>query len=250
MDSCGGKGLTEKVALAKREEARTIDLGDFVEIDYKAMLEDGTVFDTTIQNVAKDSGIFDGEKKYGPMLLIIGSNWLLSGLEKKLVGLKEGETKKITLPPKEAFGERDPGKVKTYMLRRFTKRNINPSPGMKIQMEGSVGTVKAVSGGRVIVDFNSPQAGHTVTFEVMVKKVLEEEVDKVKALFKKVFGRNPAKVSLKKKTIELEIPNEFLFSKDLTDAKISFFALIDKYIPEYKKVKFIEIYEKKAEKEK
>ncbi len=231
-----------KEARIVRSKEETVDFGDFIRVEYTARIEDGSVFDTTSRRVAEENKIFDEHVKYGPRLDIVGSKWLLDKLEKKLVGMKEGEETTITLKPSEAFGERDPNLVKTYILRRFTKRNINPKPGMKVQLEGAVGTIKAVNAGRVIVDFNHPQAGHEVTYKVKIKEIIRSPNEKIKALFKEVFGVPPKKISLNNELVEVELPENILLSEDLLLKKLQFINYVKKYTPKYRKAKIIEVF--------
>ncbi|MCX8176552.1 MAG: FKBP-type peptidyl-prolyl cis-trans isomerase, partial [Candidatus Bathyarchaeota archaeon] len=105
--------------------------GDFILIDYVAKVkETGTVFDTNISSVAKESKIFKEDGVYEPMLVVVGEGWVLKGLDEKLVGIKVGEKTVVELSPEKAFGPRDPNKIKLIPLRKFQQQKISPYPGM------------------------------------------------------------------------------------------------------------------------
>lgn len=94
--------------------------GDIVEIDYVGYLEDGSVFDTTMESVAKDPNVpksdtFSLKILYEPSRFEVGAGkTALPRLESALLGMKVGETKEIRIPPEETpFGERDPKLVLT-----------------------------------------------------------------------------------------------------------------------------------------
>ena len=53
---------------------------------------------------------------------------------------------------------------------------------MQLNIDGVVGTVKTVTGGRTLVDFNHPLSGRELVYEVQVKKVVTDTQQKVKHL--------------------------------------------------------------------
>ncbi|RLJ09464.1 MAG: peptidylprolyl isomerase, partial [Candidatus Aenigmatarchaeota archaeon] len=134
--------------------------GSFVEIDYVGRVE-GTneIFDLTSEEVAKKEGIYNPKQKYGPVLVIIGANMIIPGVEEQLKNMKPGEEKEFVVEPKKAFGERNSKLVKVISLMEFKKEKIDPVPGMFITIDGLQAKVQSVSGGRVRVDFNHPLAG-------------------------------------------------------------------------------------------
>ncbi len=166
----------------------TFKKGDFLTINYTGKnAEDGQVFDTTLRETAEKEKVLDEKKEYKPLNLILGENEVLPGLEKTLESMKVGEKKKVELLPKEAFGERDSKLVSLVPLKEFKKRKMEPFPGLVVDLNGQVGKVQTVSGGRVRVDFNHPLAGKTVQFEVKVEKQITEKKEKIMALVNKFF---------------------------------------------------------------
>ena len=167
----------------------TVEKGDVVEVEYT--LRDATtgeVIETTSAEVAKEAGIYDEKKRYGPKVVVVGEGSLLPGLEEALIGMKEGEEKEIEIPPEKAYGLRDPKKVKRYSLGEFRRAGIkNVYPGMVVEIGGNIGIVKSVSGGRVIVDFNNPLAGKTIKAKVKVVKVYKEPKDKIVKVVKRTM---------------------------------------------------------------
>ena len=52
--------------------------GDWIKINYLGKAKaTGEVFDLTRESDAKEAGIFDEKKKYGPVLVILGGLYLL-----------------------------------------------------------------------------------------------------------------------------------------------------------------------------
>ncbi|MEM4247682.1 MAG: FKBP-type peptidyl-prolyl cis-trans isomerase [Candidatus Nanoarchaeia archaeon] len=79
--------------------------GDIVKVDYILKLENGSVIDTNIQKIAEENGIFNEQRKYEPMQITVGSGQVIPGFDRALIGMHKGQTKTVTIPPEEAYGE-------------------------------------------------------------------------------------------------------------------------------------------------
>lgn len=172
------------------------------------------------------------------------SGYLLEGLEKKLLNKSVGESFKITLKPEEAFGERDSNKVKVISKRKFKDRERPLRKGARLSINGKLATVKTITGGRVMVDFNHPLAGKEVKYKGEILEKVENNEEKVKAVIDK-FRLEPEdiKVGESKAIIKTD--------RDLPDwIKENIKEDIEEYIglkPKFKKIKKEE--EKKEETE-
>jgi len=161
--------------------------GDFIELEYTGIIIDsGMVFDTTDKELGATSGL-DPEMIYGPAVICMGQGQLLPGLEKMLVGKEMGEYE-FDLAPHEAFGKKDPKKIRLMNINAFKKENIHPSPGMQVTVDNDMGTVKTVTGGRVIVDFNSPLSGKDLKYKIKLLRKVDDDVEKLKGYMKLSFG--------------------------------------------------------------
>ena len=121
---------------------------DFVEIEYTGQLKDEEfIFDTTDEKAAKDNEIYNEEHQYGPIKIMIGGNQVLPGLDRFMVGKEVGEYK-VTLSPEEGFGKKNAQLLKLLPKNIFTKQQINPMPGLPVNIDGMNGVIKTVSGGR------------------------------------------------------------------------------------------------------
>lgn len=157
---------------------------DFVEMEYTARIkESGEVFDTTIESAAKDSGIYQEGMSFGPVIACIGEGTVLPGLEKKLESREVGEHD-IELSPEEGFGKKSAKMIQLVPTSKFTKEKVVPMPGLQVNIDGLMGLVRAVTGGRTIVDFNHPLAGKTLVYRVAVRRIVTDEKEKVQALLK------------------------------------------------------------------
>ena len=232
------------------QSSHVVSEGDFVIVEYTAReKETNTIFDTTYEEVAKEAKIFKEDEVYGPQLLIVGEGWTVPGLEKKLVGIKEGEKKIIEIPPKEGFGRRDPAKIEKIPLRKFRKEGINPKPRMRVNMNNRLGTVIHVGAGRVLVDFNQPLAGKTLVYELKVSKILRKWDEKIRELIKRrISDLDITKVDIVKKdnVLTINLPDDVLFYRGVEIAKRGIAQDIFKHFKDIEKVRFVEEIVKEA----
>ena len=158
--------------------------GDFIEIENTARLKDrDIIFDLTDEKLAKEKGIYNPNVKYGPVILCLGQNHILPGLDKNLIG-KELGNYVINLLPEDGFGKKDPKLIRILPTSVFRKQKINPMPGLQLNIDGRVGLVRSVTGGRTSIDFNHPMAGKELTYDIKINKVVKESKEKLDALLK------------------------------------------------------------------
>ncbi|MGZ4864019.1 MAG: FKBP-type peptidyl-prolyl cis-trans isomerase [Halobacteriota archaeon] len=186
----------------------SVTRGDFVRLSYTGRLDNGDVFDTTKEDIAKENDLFAEGVSYAPIVVIAGENMVVTGLDEDLMGKAPGYEGQVKIQPNEAFGERKPELVEVVPTRRFEKR---PTPGMRVSLDNKTGTVESVIGGRVRVDFNSPYAGKTIIYDYAIEKIVEKSVDKVKGLLKYYLNKD-FDVSVVKKRVKVDMPYELGFN--------------------------------------
>jgi len=226
--------------------------GDFILLDYTAKVkETGEVFDTCSADVARQANIFRENATYEPMLVVLGENWVLKSLDEKLIGLEAGKRETIEIPPAEAFGPRDPSKIRSIPLRRFDTKKMFPHPGMEIEYEGRPAIVRSVGAGRVLIDFNLPLAGKTLVYDLEIKKILQTPLEKISGLIHRRIPMVPVekfKIDLKEKEVDIEVAEEALNLEGLNIAMRGIASDIQKYFPDIAVVQFIARYERKEAK--
>ncbi|RJQ15541.1 peptidylprolyl isomerase [Candidatus Woesearchaeota archaeon] len=158
-----------------------IKKGDFIEIDYTGKVKDGEIFDTTEEKVAKDHHLHHEHMKYGPVIVVIGENHLIPGLDDELEGKELGKYH-FELPSEKAFGKKSADLLKLIPARAFAKQEIKPFVGLEVNMDGLRGTVRNVAGGRIIVDFNHPLASRDVVYDITVKKIVTDNKERIQGL--------------------------------------------------------------------
>lgn len=156
---------------------------DFIKIDYTGKLEDGSVFDTTDADTAKQAGLGNENSKFGSVTICLGENHILPGIEELMIKQEQKEYD-ITLDPENAFGKKNAKLLKLMPMKVFRKQKIQPFPGLEVNIDNQFGIVRSVSGGRVIVDFNHPLSGRKLIYNVKFHGVVTDVLEKAKSVFK------------------------------------------------------------------
>lgn len=163
--------------------AKTIKKKDFVEIEYTGRLaNEGYIFDTTEESVAKENGLYNPEVRYGSVITCVGERLVLAGLDDSLIGKEAGKEYDIRFNSEDAFGKKSANLIKLVPASVFKKQNITPMPGLQVTFDGGLGTIKTVSGGRILVDFNHPLAGKDLVYHVKVNRFVTDKKEQIKAL--------------------------------------------------------------------
>lgn len=178
---------------------------DFIEIEYTGRLKDGDIiFDTTDEQTAKESDIYNPNASYEPVIICLGEGQIVPGLDEALQGKEPGKHK-IELPPEKAFGKKDAKLIQMVPLRKFTEHKIKPFPGLQINIDNRMGTVKTVSSGRVLVDFNHPLSGKDLVYEIEIKRVVTDKKEQIDSLLKILLGISDAKTEIKDNKAKIEL---------------------------------------------
>jgi FKBP-type peptidyl-prolyl cis-trans isomerase SlyD len=161
--------------------------GEFIRLNYTGTVN-GSTFDTTDETEAKSAGIHSPNAVYGPVTICVGQKHVIVGLDEELVGKKVGAEGDIEVLPEKAFGERDPKRIQSFPKNKFTEKPVRGMP-VKIEEQGE-GTVVDVIGSRVIVDFNPPLAGQTLSYHYKIEEKVLDPIEQLKGLVRLYAGRD------------------------------------------------------------
>ncbi|MBU0460023.1 MAG: peptidylprolyl isomerase [Nanoarchaeota archaeon] len=187
-----------------------VNLHDFIVVDYTGKLKDGKIFDTTVEQVAKDNGFYEEKMKFGSATICVGEQQILPGLDQQLIGKEVGESFTVELGPEQAFGKRDVKKMRIMPISAFKEHNMQPQPGLQIDVDGQIGTITRVSGGRIIVNFNHPLAGKEVVYEVKISKKIIDHSEKIIAFLNTTLKipEDKIKVEITEEKATVSLPTE------------------------------------------
>lgn len=140
--------------------------GPVVSVDYVGYLENGTIFDTSVEDVALKANLTP-RQSYSPLSFTPGSGQVVKGLDAGVQAMKVGESKTLRITPDIGFGEYNPQLVNQIPISTLQQMNITPIVGMRLYTQtGFAGTIVNLTGYNATVDFNSFLAGKTFYLNV------------------------------------------------------------------------------------
>jgi FKBP-type peptidyl-prolyl cis-trans isomerase SlyD len=164
-----------------------ISEGTFIKVSYSGSAA-GQVFDTTDEAAAKDASIHSPNAIYGPVTLCVGQKHVVLGLDEEFTGKEAGFEGDVTIPPEKGFGERDPKHIQSFPKNKFKEK---PVRGMSVKIEElGEGRVVDVIGSKVIVDFNAPLAGQTLSYHYKIEEVIDNPLEQFKGLVRLYAGKD------------------------------------------------------------
>jgi FKBP-type peptidyl-prolyl cis-trans isomerase 2 len=140
----------------------TAKTGDRVKIEYTGTLDDGTVFDSNVDQ----GSLLEFE---------VGGGQVIKGFDDVILGMQEGEEKQFSISPADAYGEHDP-----TLIQKVPKEVFPPDaelvPGLLFEAGLPTGekvpaVVTAIEGGIVVVDLNHPLAGKRLNFKIKLSGI-------------------------------------------------------------------------------
>ena len=122
--------------------------------------------------------VIESNKGKQPMSYIHGKSQIIPGLEKELSGMKVGEEKKIQVKPEDGYGPVNPD-----AFQEVPKDKLPPEAlkvGTMLMAQGPRGQgipvrVHEIKDTTVIMDFNHPMAGKTLSFDVKIYEIKTPE---------------------------------------------------------------------------
>ena len=138
-----------------------------VTLFFELSLQDGSVVDSN----------FEGK----PAAFEYGDGQLPDGFLSCLDGLSEGEEGAWLVTPEKAFGMPNPSNVQSFKRSDFAE-DMQLEKGLVISFADASqselpGVVKQISDEEVVIDFNHPLAGETLTFKAKIVSVEEIAVN-------------------------------------------------------------------------
>ena len=141
----------------------TVAAGDTIEVYYTGTLTNGTVFDSNV-----------GQQ---PLQFTVGSGQVIEGFDQGVIGMKLNQTKTITIPANQAYGEVNPDLIVTVPIKEFGNQSVTKGMAVTESANGQQlqGTVTAVNATNATIDFNSPLAGQTLIFKITIAGIQKSQ---------------------------------------------------------------------------
>lgn len=135
--------------------------GNRVKVHYTGKLQDGTIFDTSVERE--------------PLEFTIGDGNMIKGFDKAVEGMEKGATVIANIPSSEAYGERK-ADMMVEVPKAEVPSNINPVVGQQLSIQQTNGqtmpvVVADVTDDKIVLDANHPLAGKDLTFEISLVEI-------------------------------------------------------------------------------
>ena len=144
-------------AAAKAKETMSVEKGKKVSFEY---------------TLTVDGEIVDSSKEHGALTYTQGQGSMITGFEKHVEGMSEGDEKRFDVSPEEGYGTVNPDAVRE-VSRELLPKDVEPAVGMMLGAQAEDGRqlharISEVRKDTVLLDFNHPLAGKTLTFNVKI----------------------------------------------------------------------------------
>lgn len=152
--------VAEAKAAGADAKPGVVEAGRRISIEYTLSTDGGQVADT---NVGQE-----------PLVYEQGKSEILPALEQALVGLKKGESKKVTLTADQGYGIVKPELMQTIPAEKIPEDARKPGTMLMAQSQSGEQRpvrVHEVKGDEIVIDLNHPLAGKALTFDVRVLEV-------------------------------------------------------------------------------
>jgi FKBP-type peptidyl-prolyl cis-trans isomerase SlyD len=223
----------------------TFDKGSLILLDYTARIKDnGEIFETTIEEDAKKSNLYDPTRKYEPRLISVGEGWVLKGLDEALTSTDVGQKLSVEISPDKGFGERDTNKVRMIPQRKLGEKANEVKVGDVVELDDRTGIIRYIGSGRVQIDYNHRLASRILVYDVNVVKKIESNEDKIKYLLKRrlPIDDEKAKFEYNKDTVIIELSEDISLLDGLQIIKKAVSTDIFKFVDGLNKITFQEVY--------
>jgi FKBP-type peptidyl-prolyl cis-trans isomerase SlyD len=155
--------------------------GDVIKLAYTARtVEDGSLVDTTDEEVAEDEGVDTEQQEFGPRTIVLGEGHIFPDVEEDIIGKEVGDEGTVTIAAADAFGEYDEDEVRTISKDKIPEDDRYP--GAHVQIENQQGHVETIIGGRARVDFNHPLAGEDVEYDYEIVAEVTDREEKAQGI--------------------------------------------------------------------
>jgi peptidylprolyl isomerase len=135
--------------------------GDKVKVHYTGKLQDGSIFDSSVNRE--------------PLEFEVGAGMMIAGFDSAVNGMKVGDKKTADIPATEAYGEKNEEMVVSVPKTQLPP-DLKPEIGQQLSMQQPDGqplpvVVTKVEEESIEIDANHPLAGKDLIFEIELVEI-------------------------------------------------------------------------------
>mgnify|MGYP003292903249 CR=1 FL=1 len=145
---------------------------DNIVVDYIGRLDDGTVFDTSIESIAKACGSYTDARDYTAGLPFeVWAGQMIKWFDEWVIGMKLWQTKTVKFGPEKWYGERNEDLVMTYSAEEIWDLSqyqewMTVYLGMWMPAK-----ITKVTDKELTIDLNHELAGKSLIFDITIKQI-------------------------------------------------------------------------------
>lgn len=151
----------------------TVESWNVVKINYIGSSEETGVFDTSLEEVAKESNNHNPARTYQPLEFTVWQGMMIPGMEKWVLWMKVWEEKTLVIAASEAYWEARPELLQDLPKENFEKEGINPVVGETYNFGIARWKVLEIWDETIKLDFNHELAWKELTFVVTLVELLK-----------------------------------------------------------------------------
>lgn len=138
--------------------------GDTVKVHYTGKLDDGTMFDSSLERE--------------PLEFTIGAGGIIPGFEQAVLGMIPGDSKTEHISTDSAYGAYLEEMV-LVVDRQQMPLDVEPEVGQQLQLQHQTGElitviITDISPSAITLDANHPLAGENLTFDIQLIEITTE----------------------------------------------------------------------------
>lgn len=156
----------------KVDDSKKVQNGNNIVVDYIGRLDNGEVFDTSVETVAKECDLYNAARNYSEWLpFTVGAGQMIAGFDKGVIDMVLNETKTIIIPAAEAYGD---------ATMDITKEEFWPHPdgtgkefkaGEQFMTMGGMIEIIAVDDNNITIKNPNPLAWKDLIFDITIKEI-------------------------------------------------------------------------------
>jgi FKBP-type peptidyl-prolyl cis-trans isomerase SlyD len=129
-----------------------------------------------------NGNLLDSNMDSAPLLFIVGKNQIITGLEREIINMNQGDASHVAIKAVDAYGEYDENAVQIVPIEQFA--GLELTNGMTLYGQGEDGNtvqviVKEFNDKDVTIDFNHPLAGKDLYFDIEIAEIRDATEDEL-----------------------------------------------------------------------
>lgn len=145
-----------------------------VTVHYIGRLGEETVFDTSIEEIAKACGKYTSGRNYNEGLTFsVGAGQMIAGFDKGVEGMQIGQTKTIHIEATEAYGERSKANLVKVPKEQIPNADTLKKGDRIMANNGQKFAVYEVGKKEITIDANHELAGKKLIFDITLTDIQE-----------------------------------------------------------------------------